>query len=99
MQVEVPGYGPVRAANGILERWKGLRGSQAGAALAIPGFSVHGFGMDRPLLVVALTRDFEVMTSVVMLPNRVVSVRGARWMVELPAGVEPPLPGTRLTHG
>jgi hypothetical protein len=64
--------------------------------MVIPGSSVHGFGMDRPLLVVALTRNFEVMSTVVMPPNRFVRVRGARWMVELPEGTDPPAAGARL---
>ncbi len=96
MQVEVPGFGPVRKATTFLARWRGLRGSGPSAAIVIPGSSVHGFGMDRPLQVVALTRDFVVMSSAVLRPNRLMWVRGARWMIELPADIEPPAPGTRL---
>lgn len=99
MELLVPGFGPVRFAQGFAERWRGLRRSEPGAAIVIPGSSVHGFGMDRPLLVVALARDFEVMSSAVLRPNRLLWVRGARWMVELPEGTEAPAPGTRLSHG
>lgn len=99
MEVEVPGFGTVRTATGFRERWRGLRRSVEGEAIVIPGPSVHGFGMDRPLLVVALTRDFEVMSSAVLRPNRLLWVRGASWMVELPEDTEAPAPGTRLSRG
>lgn len=96
MQVDVPGFGPVRKATTFRARWRGLRGSDPGDSIVIPGSSVHGFGMDRPLRVVALTRDFVVMRSAVLRPNRLMWVRGAKWMIELPQDTPAPAPGTRL---
>ncbi|HEX6947302.1 MAG TPA: hypothetical protein VF246_08120 [Acidimicrobiia bacterium] len=100
MFVVVPGFGPVPVASAFVERLRGLRRRPAGSALALRGGSVHGFGMDRELVVVGLDRDLTVIASRVLAPNRVVWIRGASWMVELPAGTKPPPPGTRLgLHG
>ena len=100
MEVEVPGFGPVREAEGFWARWRGLRGSSRDSAILLRGSSVHGFGMDRPLTAVALDRHLTVIRCTHLEPNRVVWVRGARWIIELPEAVTPPAVGTRLTaHG
>ncbi|HLV90138.1 MAG: hypothetical protein J5I28_02815 [Acidimicrobiales bacterium] len=100
MEFLVPGFGAVHAVTGFWQRWRGLRGSPDGSALALPGGSVHGFGMDRDLVVVGLDGDLEVIGSKVLAPNRIVTIPGARWMIELPAGTIPPPAGTRLiVHG
>lgn len=96
MEVVVPGVGPVRVARRFFERWRGLRRSSE-SALVLPGSSVHGFGMKRPLTLVALDRDLTVLRTGRLEPNRVVWMRGARWIVELPDGTTPPSVGTRLT--
>lgn len=54
--------------------------------------------MDRPLLIVGLDRDGRVLGSKMLLPNRVASFRGARWVLELPADTPPPVPGTMLVR-
>lgn len=97
MEVLVPGFGPVRVARGFWERWRGLRHTPEGSALVLKGASVHGFGMDRPIILVALDRDLTVIGARRLGPNRLVWVRGARWIVELPEGTTPPRVGTRLT--
>ena len=97
MEVMVPGFGPVREARGFWGRWRGLRHSPDGAALLLRAGSVHGFGMDRPILVVGLDRRFTVVGVSKLVPNRIVRMRGARWIVELPETATPPPVGTRLT--
>lgn len=97
MRIMVPGFGPVPVVRRFPQRWRGLRGSPEGSSLALPVSSVHGFGMDRELVVVGLDADLRVVASTRLRPNRILWLRGARWIVELPADATPPPVGTRLT--
>ena len=65
--------------------------------MLIPGPSVHGIGMKEPLLVVGLDAGERVVGLGTLLPGRVVWIRGAKQIVELPAGLLPPPEGVVLT--
>ncbi len=92
---------PVLVATGFARRLIGLRRSPRGVGLLIRTRSVHGFGMRRPLLVIALDDEYTVLGSKVLSPNRVVTFPRAWLMVEAPAHLEPPPPGERMVveHG
>lgn len=89
--------GPVLVAHSFAERLIGLRGPNAGCGMLIRGRSVHGFGMKEPLLVVGLDRERRVVGFRILRPRRVVFMRGAREIVELPIGPLPPPRGVVLT--
>src|SRR5690606_41348169 len=95
MEFLVPGFGAVHAVTGFWQRWRGLRGSPDGSALALPGGSVHGFGMDRDVVVVGVDGDLEVVGSKVLGPNRIVTIPCARGVIVRPAGSISPPAGTR----
>jgi hypothetical protein len=96
VDVHLEGVGVVEQAQGFWSRWRGLRGSPPGSSLLLRTRSVHGFGMDRPLLAVGLDSEWRVVGSTILRPNRVAVFRGARWVLELPADTPPPVPGTML---
>jgi hypothetical protein len=89
----------VLVADTFITRWRGLRHSPD-RALLIGTRSIHGFGMDRPLLAVALDADMRVIGSRVLAPNRIIAMSGARHWLELGIDDEPPRPGSivRVTH-
>ena len=89
--------GPVLAAHTFAERLKGLRASDADRGMLIKGQSVHGFGIREPLLAIGLDGRRRVVGFRVLFPHRVVWIRGAREIVELPIGPLPPPPGVVLT--
>jgi hypothetical protein len=86
-------------ATNFVERWRGLRRSSTDAML-ISTRSVHGLGMDRPLLAVGLDADYRVIGWRVLSPNRIIGLKGARHWLELPVDDEPPPIGSFLevTH-
>jgi uncharacterized membrane protein (UPF0127 family) len=87
----------VLVAGTFLERLKGLRHRSEGYGMLIEGQSVHGFGMREPLLAIGLDRGRRVVGFRVLHPHRVVWIRGAREIVELPIGSLPPPQGVVLT--
>lgn len=100
MRVTLDGYGDIPVARTFRERWRGLRGSPPDAALLLRARSVHGFGMERPLLVVGLDDTMTVIGAKELAPRRVVTFLRGRWVLELPKGSRPPERGTRLSlHG
>lgn len=58
--------------------------------------SVHTFGMDTDLLVVALDAGGRVVAADVVTPRAVRVVRGATWIIELPATAPRPDIGAEL---
>lgn len=89
-------YGPVVAARGFIQRWRGLRHSPPDASLLLRTRSVHSFGMKRPFLAVGLYRDGTVAASRLVPPRRLVYFPGCHWVLELPAEADPPPRGTVL---
>ena len=87
---------PVEIATHFRQRLVGLRRASPRASLLIRARSVHGFGMDRALLVVALDAGLTVIGSRVMPPNRVTVFPRACYLLELPADTPAPELGWRL---
>ena len=65
--------------------------------MLIKGGSVHGFGMREPLLAVGLDDRTRVVGFRVLFPRRVVWIRGATQILELPVETMPPPHGAVLT--
>ncbi|MDH3251122.1 MAG: hypothetical protein OEQ47_19290 [Acidimicrobiia bacterium] len=55
-------------------------------------------GMTVPIWVAALDDDLVVVRVARLARRRVFFERQARWILELPKEVEPPVPGMRLAH-
>ena len=89
--------GSVWVAGTFLERLTGLRHRGGDHGMLIKGQSVHGFGMREPLLVVGLDERRTVVRFRVLFPYRVVWIRPAVEILELPVGREPPPAGAVLT--
>lgn len=75
--------GPVVEAISFWSRWRGVRGAPLGVGVLISGRSVHGVGLKQSLLVIALDRQDRVLLVGPLNPGRLVSCRGAAWMLEL----------------
>lgn len=76
-------------------RLRGLIGRPA-FPLLLATSSVHGFHMASDLTVVALNRAGVVLEVRRLRPWRVIRVRGASWMLELPLHLPCPRAGDRL---
>lgn len=85
----------VRVASGVLGRGRGLIGSRP-SPLLIPTDSVHGFHLATDLAVIAIDRAGQVLAVRRLRPWRMIRVRKARWMLELPLGHPLPRVGDRL---
>ena len=88
---------PVLIARSFRQRKKGLRPTADGVGMLLRGRSVHGFGMAEPLLSIGLDRERRVVGFRVLLPHRIVLIRRAKEILELPIGPLPPLEGVVLT--
>ncbi|MFO7548410.1 MAG: hypothetical protein R6X29_06025 [Acidimicrobiia bacterium] len=99
LELRHPGWssGPVGEAIGFRGRLRGIHGVPEGFGVLLPVRSVHGFGLDRAIRAVALGAGREVLMVTELAPGGVVTVRGGRWMLELPLQRVPPEVGRRLT--
>jgi hypothetical protein len=88
--------GPVLRAHAFWERLRGLIARPPDTAMLIRTRSVHGLGMTRPCRILALDARCRVLAVSVLRPGRMVSVRGASWMLELPMSIPPPPIGAVL---
>ncbi|MGQ0850104.1 MAG: hypothetical protein ACT4OP_13535 [Actinomycetota bacterium] len=89
--------GPVEVASRFYDRWRGLRPAGNGRRLLLSGNSVHGVGMREPLLIVGLDRQSRILRIVELRPGKVIWIRGASQILELPIWVPPPPIGSVLT--
>ena len=87
---------PVRIALDRRSRIRGLRPEANAGGLVLRTRSVHGFGMRRSLGVLALDDQGRVHAATRLRPRRIVTIRAARWIVELPADHPPPERGAEL---
>jgi hypothetical protein len=90
--------GDVLVARSFRDRWWGLRRRADHTSLLLPGVSVHGFGMNRPLTVVALDHSWRVITVRRLSRRGLVVVRDAAWMLEQPLHHPVPEPGQYLSR-
>lgn len=74
-------YRDVAVPSRFGERWRGLK-SRRGAML-FRTWSVHGFGMDRPVVVVAIDRHGRVIDVSTLRPRRIYFNPVARFLLEL----------------
>lgn len=72
-------------ATSFMERLLGIRAKDVEAVL-LDTSSVHTIGMSGPIELVALDDELKVVETRTVGPNRVVWVRSARHILELPAG-------------
>ena len=72
-------------ATSFMERLVGIRAKNVEAVL-LDTSSVHTVGVGAPIELVALDEELKVVETRTVGPNRVVWVRSARHMLELPAG-------------
>src|SRR5690554_2020946 len=86
----------VAVATGLVERMRGLIGVDP-RPLLLPTSSVHGFWLRQALQVVAIRPNREVLGVARLRRRGVITVPGARWMLELPLGHRSPATGERLT--
>ena len=87
IRLEAAGWDSVLAghATSFRERFLGIRAKDVEAVL-LDTSSVHTIGMSRPIELVALDEELKVVETRTVGPNRVVWVRSARHILELPAG-------------
>ena len=99
LALEAPGWRspPMRIADTLWCRWKGLRPESNGMGLILRGRSVHGWGMREPLGVLALDANGVVVGCGTLRPRRFLRLPGGVWMVELPSGWPLPVAGTEVT--
>ena len=83
-------------ARTFLDRLLGLRRAPPGSALMMRARSVHGFGMRHSIPVVGLDAEMRVVSTRTLRPNRVVVVRSARILIELPSSQPLPRIGDRV---
>ena len=77
-------------ATTFIERFRGVRGGPAGASFLLETRSVHTIGLGRPIGVVVIDRGFRVIEAKTLARNRILYRLTARFMLELPAGTDPP---------
>ena len=88
--------GPVRMAVLTRDRFSGLRSKGWDGALLLRGRSVHGIGLQRRVLAVGLDEVGTVLSCALLERGNVMTVRGARWILELPESKRCPPVGARL---
>jgi hypothetical protein len=86
----------VEPAATFLSRFRGLMGRSVRPVLLATS-SVHGFWLQRSLTAVGLDRELRVLAVRRLRQRKIVWIRGARWILELPDGCPVPQPGDRLT--
>lgn len=83
-------------ARSFLDRWLGIRRVAGSKPVLIPTRSVHGFGLEAPLLVAVIDAGMRVGQVRALRPGGVLTFPTARYVLEMPMGSEPPPPGSVL---
>jgi len=91
-------FGPVIVAERFGERFRGLRPRAAGRYLLLPTNSVHGFGMREPIWAAGLSDTMTVTQVAIVAPRRVITLRGAVWILEGPVTAPRPVVGATLVR-
>jgi hypothetical protein len=87
---------PVLVADRFVDRLRGLVGRPGDAAMAIPGWSVHGWGLHRAVWAVGIDAEGTVLSVSRLRPFGLRVVPGAVWMLELPVVDRPPVAGSTV---
>ena len=77
-------------ATTFIERFRGVRGGPPRASLLLETRSIHTIGLGRSIGVVVIDRGFRVVEVKTLARNRILYRLAARFMLELPAGSDPP---------
>lgn len=95
VRLRAVGWGDIDTAQvtGFKDRFMGLRTRGVDSVL-IDRRSIHTFGLKEEIEIVAIARDMTVIESRSIAPNRVVTIRSAGSILELPGGSSVPPPGT-----
>ena len=88
---------PVRIVTRRAARRWGLLPAPGPLGLLLRARSIHSFGMRTPLGWVAFDGAGTVLAAGVLRPGRIVWVRRAAFILEQPAHLGLPLPGTRVS--
>jgi hypothetical protein len=80
----------------FLERFRGVKMSAAARGVLIRRSAVHTIGMSRAIETFAVDRQGRVVEARTLAPNQFAWFRGARYLVELPAGSDVPKVGTMV---
>ena len=78
----------------FVERLRGVSMSTAARGVVIRRSAVHTMGMSRAIETFAVDRKGRVVEARTLAPNRFAWFRGARYLVELPAGSDLPEVGS-----
>jgi hypothetical protein len=89
-------WNDVEVASTFRSRLRGLIGRDA-HPLLIRTCTVHGFWLRAPIRIVGIGRDGIVVGVRLLGRRRVAWLRRARWILELPAELDWPREGARLT--
>ena len=83
-------------AESFFERFRGARLPEAARGVVLRRSAVHTMGMSLAIETVAVDIQGRVIEVRTLAPNRFAWFRGARYLVELPAGTEVPEVGSRV---
>lgn len=83
----------VMLAERFLDRLRGIRGVPPGQGIALRSRAIHTFGLDHCLGAFGVDGTGTVVAVDSLTPNRLFYFRGARLVVELPAGSVLPAQG------
>ncbi|MEX0797295.1 MAG: hypothetical protein WEB67_03300 [Acidimicrobiia bacterium] len=78
----------------FFERFRGVNLSAARHGIVIRRSAVHTMGMSQAIETIAVDRQGRVVEVRTLAPNRFAWFRGARYLVELPAGTAVPEVGS-----
>jgi hypothetical protein len=84
-------YRDVAVPSRFTERWRGLKSRRG--AMVFRTWSVHGFGMDRSVIVVAIDGHGRVVDVSTLRPRRIYFNPAARLLLELDTLLESPQVG------
>ena len=90
------GFDGVEVADTFYKRWRGMRPTSRGRSMIFRGSSVHGFGMKESLWAVGLDAGNVVVGVRRLDPLRIVRIRRAVRILEIPADQMPPAIGEVL---
>lgn len=92
---------PAHLARSFLDRWRGVKRVVGPFPLLLPTRSVHGVGLDAPILVVPIDAGLKVGDIRILQPGRFLTFPGARYVLEMPLASKPPPLGStlELRHG
>lgn len=92
---------PAHLARSFLDRWRGIKRVAGPFPLLLRTRSVHGLGLDAPIIVAPIDAGLKVGKIRILQPGRFITFPRARYVLEMPLGSKPPPLGSTLEmrHG